>query len=154
MNQATKANHFFVDFWANWWHDVLRRPMWSVAQWLMPSDTSSKTHIWVVFAITAASHGMASFTSSRRAIPAIRVFIAYCFQPVATIYQKANAQWIVSRAKKAPTASPFLVWIIEVISSITWLLLILPWQLDDPGQEAFFASFQLPRTPWSTRFMR
>jgi hypothetical protein len=120
----------------------------------MPSGTSSKTHIWVVFAITAASHGMASFTSSRRTIPAIRVFIAYCFQPVATIYQKANAQWIVSQAKKAPTASPFLHWTIEVITSITWLLLILPWQLDDPGQEAFFASFRLPRTPWSTGLKR
>lgn len=108
----------------------------------------------MVFAITAASHGMASFTSSRHALPAIRVFIAYCFQPVATIYQKANAQWIVSQSKKGPTASPFLVWIIEVISSITWLLVILPWQLDDPGQEAFFASFQLHRTPWSTRFTR
>jgi hypothetical protein len=122
--------------------------MWSVAQWLMPSDTSSKAHIWVVFAITAASHGMASFTSSRRAVPATKVFVAYCFQPVATIYQKANAQWIVSQGKKAPTASPFLLWIIEAITSVTWLLLILPWQLDDPGQEAFFASFRLPRTPF------
>lgn len=149
-----KANYRLVDFWANWWHDVLRRPMWSVAQWLMPPDTSSKAHIWVVFAITAASHGMASFTSSRRALPATTVFAAYCFQPVATIYQKANAQWIVSRGLKPSVAGPFLIWTIEVISSITWLLLILPWQLDDPGQEAFFASFRLPRTPWNTSLIR
>jgi hypothetical protein len=151
---GTEANSRLVDFWANWWHDILRRPMWSVAQWLMPSDTSSKAHIWVVFAITAASHGMASFTSSRRVIPATRVFIAYCFQPVATIYQKANAQWIVSRGTKNSVAGSFLLWTIEVISSITWLLLILPWQLDDPGQEAFFGAYRLPRTPWSTSLIR
>lgn len=127
--------------------------MWSVAQWLMPSNTSSKVHIWGVFVITAVSHGMASFTSSRRAVPAFRVFAAYCFQPVATIYQKTNAQWIVSHGKKGPTGSPFLLWTVEVISSITWLLMVLPWQLDDPGQEAFFASFRLPRSPWSTKLM-
>ncbi|KAJ5460795.1 uncharacterized protein N7458_002347 [Penicillium daleae] len=86
------------DFWANWWHDVLRRPMWSVAQWLLPSNTSSKVHIWGVFVITAVSH-------------------------VATIYQKTNAQWIASHGKKGPTATPFLLWTVEVISSITWLLM-------------------------------
>ena len=142
-----------TDFWANWWHDVVRRPMWSVAQWLLPSNSSSQAHIWTVFAITAASHSMASFTSSRRAIPAAKVFLAYCCQPLATIYQKANALWVVSKGNTAPMASPFLVWAIEVISSIGWLILILPWQLDDPGQEAFFASFGLPRTPWSAKLI-
>jgi hypothetical protein len=141
-------SEILLDFWANWWHDVLRRPFWTVAQWLVPHARSSARHIWAVFAMTGAAHAAASYNASRCALPAARVFVAYCLQPVATIYQKPIVQWFSSKRFVVPMARPIVLWAGEGLLSIVWLLCILPWQLDDPGQEAFFASMRPPYSVW------
>jgi hypothetical protein len=41
-----------------------------------------------------------------------------------------------------------MVWIIEAASSIIWVLCIVPWQFDDPSQEAPFSFLRLPVRVW------
>lgn len=142
--------NIILDFWTNWWHNLLFHPFKSVAVWLCPPARYKALYVLTAFCFSGIAHGVGEYTASRRILPAARVLVGFCLQPVAMLYQQKISQWLRIHDFGVPMARPLIIWTTEGISSLAWAFYIFPWLFDDPNQNVPFSFLRLPFRVLST----
>ncbi|KAB8211041.1 hypothetical protein BDV34DRAFT_220211 [Aspergillus parasiticus] len=109
------------DIWGNFWHDLLKEGLLSVATALLPRSLPrglySLVRIWMCFCLTGVVHTAASYTTSQEWMPSLYAGIFYCLQPVGILIQLVLSLGL---RKLLP-------------ASLVWMYYCFPWVSGDPA---------------------